>query len=227
VSESINELLAVTEVFPPQDIPFLADAVEFLRNLEFHVDENFGRDTDSAYMMFWIAFGQVMVAIRRDDEIERMRNSMRAIPRSFFLSAGTAADMRRELVEAEGILEDRDNDVAARLVLKAVTQSVEELCKRMWPVDFADGRRSGDDRSTVGSVLGKRLRDRGPNFDSENIDDRFAQIAMTLHRCYRNPASHYFAFKRCRSEAKFVLSALNALVDLVESTQASVPVTGV
>lgn len=230
IQATIDDVLAAADAYW-KDTPYLKPTLESLKNTPFdpedtlwqtenYLKREFGRDitwpyergetsvrerTDEAMGWFWFAFGQVMQAMKPDDELKRLENAAKVSPLSLqaFLN-GSHDKIREVLKEAELWLEYRQSEAATSLVTDGTSLAVQRLCSRMWPEEFAKPKAS------VGDVLASKLR------LSKGEEQRFASIGLTLHKSYRNPASHEEP-DRSRREAKFVLCGLYAMLDLLET----------
>ena len=88
--------------------------------------------------------------------------------------------------------------------------TIDALAKRAWPQDFMPPGYRGE----LAGVISGRLH--SPN----ELDRRFASIALNLHKAYRNPTQHQMDEFRCSfEEARFFLAGVRTLVDLWKQMQ--------
>ena len=160
-------------------------------------------------MAFWISLGEVLGGLRDADTEVKLTDVKSAVPRTYAIGGAESPDsVRTRLFNVERALNENPNpnhlseDVVARLA-----PMIEALAKRVWPEAFTPPNWDGK----LVSVYHGKL------YSSSELEERFANISLTLHKSYRNPANHDFdKFKCSFEEARFFLTGVRTLVDLWE-----------
>lgn len=158
-----------------------------------------------ARMSVWLAFGEVLGVLRDADLDIRARDAEAMASRAFKLHPADSPDaVLQRLVKVEAEL-NADVDAIPEDLIARLAPSIDALAKRVWPQDFMPPGFRGE----LAAVFHGRLN--SPN----NLDRRFASIALSLHKAYRNPAHHQMDDFRCSfEEARFFLAGVRTLVDL-------------
>lgn len=159
----------------------------------------------NARMVIWLAFGEVLGVLRDSDRDFEAADSAAAISRTLqVLPSDSADEIHQRLLKVES---DFNNDRARpEEIVTLLAPTIEALAKRVWPRDFSESSWRGE----LSAVLHGKLHSAAP------LDVRFASIAITLHKAYRNMALHDLDSFRCSfEEARFFLAGVRTLVDLL------------
>lgn len=158
----------------------------------------------------WLAFGDVLATLRETDRLAR--GADRPLPqlRAYQLHGDSSIDRVRAAVElAERELASETNPSQhPEVIVTCVAHGIEALAKRLWQNEFPTDRNA--QRSLV-AVLDQKKR-----FANE-LEQRFASVAMSLYTAYRNPAIHELDQFHCTwAEAQFFISGIRVLFDISE-----------
>jgi len=157
-----------------------------------------------ALMYFWISTGEILGILSDADADERAADAAQLFPRAFKIPDDSPVeDIIRIVEQAEIFLSSGEPTVTPRFVVAGTGPAIEILTKQVWPNDF---KRKYP--PTLSAVLHQH-RD-----DTTEECQRFAHLALTLTRHYRNPASHEL-FECSPREAKFFLDGILTLHDLM------------
>lgn len=159
---------------------------------------------------FWIAFGAMLGSLQNADRVVRETDESRPTPRVWLDTSDSAGDRlldalqraERDLNEATG------RPFLAEELVTRLKDTIEDLVETTFDLGPTDqrGRR-------VVSFLSEKCRLRLGN----QIELRFAGIALTLYVNYRISDSHNYRHFRCSlEEARFFLAGIRALWTLSE-----------
>jgi hypothetical protein len=166
-------------------------------------------------MRIWLALGEVLGFLRDADNVARAAEWASAAPRTFRELFDASGDkVRNAIRDAERALsvETGGEDVAAR-VIGMLVHGIEALAKRTWPIPCSGSQQSQN--TLVQELMSKRQSGR-------EHEQRFADIAITLYKRYRNPFVHEFEKFRCSfNEARFFVSGMRTLLELSDRIIAS------
>ena len=155
----------------------------------------------------WHAFGQLLLDLEDIDLAVKRDDYASAMPRAFVVQRDDSIDnVRRHLAAVERDLSERPETdrMPEELVIRLI-HSPEALAKRAWPNEF----NGGNSRLDLMSVLMPKQK------SSDANERRFASIALTLHKSYRNFAAHdQDQFTCTLEEARFVIAGVRALLKL-------------
>ena len=170
------------------------------------------REHADTYRALWLAFGELVSVLRDADLAVRAADSSSPVPRAFCVLATDTPDrvlevlhrVERELSESP-VDELRPYDLVNRL-----SAAIEALARRLWPDHFGDKQ----GRESLGAVLHNHLQ------SEIAAESRFASIALTLHRNYRNSAQHNLDDFTCTlNEARLFVQGVWVLVELTDSVR--------
>jgi|GEM_PF-3781743 len=212
VREAIDEIMS-SSILKSERLPFdlvfnnLRRVVtgEYYNELD---SRRFISRTETMTMLLWVAFAQIFFAIKEKDDESRQQDAEKVTPRDWMRVDVDIDTIRQQLKYTEYYLNLAKSDEEAPGFIGMASDAVEALCKRFWPEEFAyrDAR--------LGKILSEKRQ------SNNQFENRFASIATTLYHSYRNRRSHEMESFRCtRREAKFVLSGLQAMLDLLELEQ--------
>lgn len=95
------------------------------------------------------------------------------------------------------------------IVVTCVAHGIEALARRLWASDFATG---DDARRSLVAILDHKRK-----FAKNDLEQRFATLALSLYTAYRKPAIHDPDKFRCTwAEAHFFVSGMRVLFDISE-----------
>ena len=151
----------------------------------------------------WLAFGEVLGAVREVDQLARMEDQELAIPRIHSVATSASRDdVRLALKSTERRLNEPEAATnTAESIIGDLSRSVEALSKRLW------GERAISRFSEILSASKSNLY--------SEAERRFAGIAISLHKTYRNIAVHEMDKFRCTfTEARYFAAGIRALLEL-------------
>jgi hypothetical protein len=139
--------------------------------------------------MLWLAFGELLGFLRDVDSLAKAAEWTSAAPPSFRELFDPSGDKVRDAIcKAELILSTDTSKSAAATAVGMVSNGIEALAKRIWPIQSS---RSQQSRSPwMEELMFKR------NSGTED-EQRFASIAITLYKSYRNDNEHELDKFRC------------------------------
>lgn len=152
--------------------------------------------------MVWTAWGTVLGAMRESDEAEHQRHvgagTHRLMKSVGFATAKALAEQLDESARqlASGVCKPK-------LAVLTLSNAIEFLVKARWP-RYAKSR-----EFSVNRILHDQIR------SPDEMDRRFAQIAMALHNCYRNRVVHEWdSFDCTHQEAVLFLDGIRVLLEI-------------
>ncbi len=159
----------------------------------------------------WMAFGEVLGAVRQQDLEARWADAKSATPRPYRVDKTSSRDdicLALETAERELALELRAG--RAEMIVRNLSPAIEALSQAIWRQEFC---------GKPGELLGILQR----KIKNENkIEERFASTALSLYKSYRNQAMHQMKTFRCtHAEARYFTSAIRMLLELSERLQSS------
>jgi len=164
--------------------------------------------------MLWLAFGELIGFLRDADSLARSAEWTSAAPRSLReLFDASGGKVRNAIREAELALSaDTSEDTAARAV-EMVANCIEALAKRICSIQSS---RSQQTQNTLMQELMSKQR------SGTEDEQRFASIAITLYKSYRNPVVHEYEKFQCSvTEARFFVLGMRTLLDLSDRISAT------
>ncbi len=189
-------------------IPYYADD-----DWETYFDQRYGylSGWSGAGAAAWLAFGDVLGTFRETDRLTAGKDRPLPSLRAYQLCGDSSVDKIRaalQLSEQE-LANESDANHHPENVIAAVANGIEGLARRVWPDDIPKGdARKG---KLVG-VLHDKRRD-----ESNQLERRFANLALTLYNEYRKPAHHDLDSFQCTwAEARFFVSGMRVLFDISE-----------
>ena len=193
-----------------------------LPQMEWCVDEKFfdhkQRDAiqhaNRSRMRLWLAFGELLGFLRNVDSLARTAEWTSTSPRTFRELFDTSGDkVRRAVRDAEVALsEETSGEEVAAKVVGMLANGIEALAKRVWPIQPSHSQQSH--QNGLSRELWSKLE------SGTETEQRFASIAITLYKQYRNPIVHDLEKFRCSlNEARFFVMGMRTLLELSERIQ--------
>ena len=157
-------------------------------------------------MKLWLAFGELLGFLRDADSLARSAEWTSAAPRSFRELFDASGDkVRNAIRDAELVLStDTSENVAAKTV-GMLANGIEALAKRIWSIQSSSSQQT---QTLMQELMSKRQ-------SGSEDEQRFASIAITLYKSYRNPVVHEFDKFQCSvNEARFFVLGMRTLLEL-------------
>ena len=156
----------------------------------------------------FLAIGEILGALRDADLAAKEVDWGASTPRAFKVFKSDNSDrVRLILHQVERDLSEKTTptlvpeDCVGRL-----GNAIECLTKRLWHNEFSTGY-----NGELPNVLHGKMQ------SPSDIERRFASLALTLYKCYRNPSSHDLDAFRCSlEEARFFVASIRVMLDLYE-----------
>lgn len=166
----------------------------------------FARKTSRALNL---AIGDILGTFRSADLAAGMTTSQLPSLRHFQLRGDSSEDMVRATVAIAERDLTRPNQFTPEFVVRAISPGIEALVKRHWESELS--RNQSAYRGKLGGFLAEKQR------NTSGLEERFANIALTLYKTYRRPSEHDLDGFRCSwNEVRFVVSGMRVLLDLYE-----------
>ena len=152
-----------------------------------------------------LALGELLGTLKGADMEVHDKDARSATPRMFAVSKDASAErvggqlllMEREMNARTGTGMFPEN------VVSMLSNSIEALAKQVWPKEFA----------AFGSSVEQVLRDKMRS--GSELEKKFASHAFSLHKTYRNAATHELATYECTwEEARYFFQGIRVLYDL-------------
>jgi hypothetical protein len=157
----------------------------------------------------WTAFGEALGVVREMDVCARLADASLPTPRAFQLMPSASDNQIEDAIAwAERNLSGIANDeVRPEQIMLCVSPAIEAVAKRIWPGD------GGYYKLRV--VLADKVQRTQLVTPCES---RFANVALTLYKSYRNPLAHNMDQHRYSySEARYFVAGIRCLLDLSRS----------
>lgn len=168
------------------------------------------RDHMEAQRAVWLAFGEVVSVLRDVDLQVRRRDWSAPVPRAFGVTPPDDADrIRTEIRMVEQQLAEKPLEEGMQWrIVSPLVPFIEGMANRVWPTELSVVQ---DQQSVLMTVLHNKSRRQNPD---EN-ERRFANIALSLHKSYRNIVSHDPDGFHCSlEESRFFVAGVRVLLDL-------------
>lgn len=159
----------------------------------------------------WVALGEILAMFRDLDQDVMIKDSANITPRAFISDSDDSPEkLRRNLAFWESAL--AGGMVDYEQVVPGLSVAIESLAKRLWQKEY---QLSSKNRNTGLSGL---LKDKFLNSTSLVAERRFASLAFSLYKGYRNEAVHEMeSFEISLAEARYFVAGIRALLDLFDS----------
>jgi len=158
----------------------------------------------------WVAFGEILGEIRELDQNAKEQDASSVTPRPFVVGPNETPDrIRQWLQEYERELAHGASAGTPEKVVNGLKDSPEALAKRLWMEEYNARYRAtrGGFPSLLLDILSA---DR-----STILERRFAQIALSLYKGYRNEVTHeYDRFQCTTAEARYFIAGVRVLLEL-------------
>ena len=167
----------------------------------------------------FVAFGELLGMIREIDQDAKEEDATSITPRTFGCGTQETDDkIRIWLKQYELELAQGAKTIGTpEKVVNGMSGAIESLAKRLWQAEY-----DLKYRGTIGWLPRLLERKSGKKSPAPVLEKRFALIALSLYRGYRNDAAHDFDQLECRySEARHFLSGIHALLDLYTTITSS------
>jgi hypothetical protein len=166
-------------------------------------DDRISTATEWMEECVWACFGELLGYFREIDLTAREHEWVfRYSQGDPSIDSGGEDRVLLAVKDAEFML---NHDRKPESVMRVLSPLIEALARRFWPDDFQAHPR--DRRWEVSGVLHRRLRD-GPT----ESDRKFASVAISAYKQFRNPAQHDFEEFQCsEQEAGYFLSVVKVL----------------
>ncbi|MHB8970040.1 MAG: hypothetical protein ACYC3X_10230 [Pirellulaceae bacterium] len=151
--------------------------------------------------------GELVGTMREADDEAFQKDAASPMPRLFMMSPQASLDrIRGQVYSVQQAISDRAAlKLSPENVVAFAANVIEGLTKDLWPDSFTHGSRENGFPDAV-----HKYRRNG-----NELEKRFAQVALTLYDRYRNPAIREIATFRCSwEETTFFFSGIRALLDL-------------
>jgi len=156
--------------------------------------------------------GELLGSLRDADALAQNREMNSLVTRAYRLTTSTNLSAQSTPDRIAGQLTLLEHlDAAGHLIgpsgnasIAMSANGIEALTRDLWPDDF----RTLGPRSSLDKVLDDRSRSSDPQ------ECRFAQIARTLRKQYRNPVEHSHSTDFSWHEARFFHDGLRVLLEL-------------
>jgi hypothetical protein len=157
--------------------------------------------------MLWLAFGELLGFLRDVDSLAKTAEWTSAAPRSFRELFDASGDkVRNAIRDAESVLSTDTSEDAAAKAVGTVANGIEALARRIWSI------RSSRSQKSRSPLMEELISKRQSGTEDEQ---RFASIAITLYKSYRNPVAHDFDKFQCSiTEAGFFVVGMRTLLEL-------------
>lgn len=156
----------------------------------------------------WCTIGFTLGALRDADIEHQTADAARITPRAFQCIVNRNASID-EIADAinrwDRLTSDVGTDIHPKDVITGLSACIEVLVQRCWRNEIDKSPYT----SNFSRLLGQKLK------SIDNLEQKFAQIAMTFYRQYRNPAQHEFESFACAwHEARLFIMAMKTLLEL-------------
>ena len=158
----------------------------------------------------WVAFGEILGTIRDLDQDAKEQDAASVTPRAFGAGRDDTPDRTRQLLNhwEHELAHGPSGMGTPEMAIGGLKDSVEALTKRLWKIEF-DARYKGS-AGGLPSLLMDKLR-----LGNTMQERRFAQVALSLYKGYRNEVTHdQDGFECSVSEARYFISGVRVLLEL-------------
>ncbi len=164
-------------------------------------------DIRTAHQALWLTIGEVLGRYHSADVETLAEDAMSPVPRMYRLRQDSPPE---QISGAIAFIERAFNDMtgsglAPEHVVGLLANSIEALARGLWPREFTGPR------PKLTQILDEKTK------STDIRIKRFAWVAMSLHKTYRNVAAHEMGTFRCTwDEARFFYSGIRMLRSLAD-----------